>query len=129
MFQQGVRKTISITATPLTTAQAMRDIRKAKVEYMTDSAQKARLGTIADQSDAQELSDVMDRERALIAGHADLRFTGLIAVTAATKEELDSALSQVQRAATQCGCETRLWCGRQARAFTAAALPLARKVS
>jgi hypothetical protein len=129
VFQQGVRKTISITATPLTTAQAMRDIRKAKVEYVTDSAQKARIGTIADQSDAQELSDVMDRERALIAGHADLRFTGLITVTAVTKDELDSALSQVQRAATQCGCETRLLCGQQARAFTAAALPLARKVS
>ena len=128
VFQQGVRKTISITATPLTTAQAMRDIRKAKVEYVTDSAQKARIGTIADQSDAQELNDVMDRERALIAGHADLRFTGLIAVTAGTKEELDSALSQIQRAATQCGCETRLLLGQQARAFTAAALPLARRV-
>jgi hypothetical protein len=128
VFQQGVRKTISITATPLTTAQAMRDIRKAKVEYVTDSAQKARIGTIADLSDTQELSDVMDRERALIAGHADLRFTGLIAVTAGTKEELDTALSQIQRAATQCGCETRLLCGQQARAFTAAALPLARRV-
>ena len=70
----------------------------------------------------------MERERALIAGHADLRFTGLIALTAGTKEKLDSALSQVQRAATQCGCETRLLCGQQARAFTAAALPLARRV-
>jgi hypothetical protein len=128
VFQQGVRKTISITATPLTTAQAMRDIRKAKVEYVTDSSQKARMGTIADLSDAQELSDVMDRERALIAGHADLRFTGLITVTAETKEALDSALSQTQRAATQCGCETRLLCGQQARAFTAGALPLARRV-
>lgn len=128
VFQQGVRKTISITVTPLTTAQAMRDIRKAKVEYVTDSAQKARFGTIADLSDTQELSDVMDRERALIAGHADLRFTGLIAVTALTKESLDTAVSQVQRAATQCGCETRLLCGQQARAFNAAALPLARRV-
>jgi len=128
VFQQGVRKTISITVTPLTTAQAMRDIRKAKVEYVTDSSQKARMGTIADLSDAQELSDVMDRERALIAGHADLRFTGLITVTAETKEALDSALSQTQRAATQCGCETRLLCGQQARAFTAGALPLARRV-
>jgi hypothetical protein len=128
VFQQGVRKTISITATPLTTAQAMRDIRRAKVEYVTDSAQKARIGTIADLSDAQELSDVMDRERALIAGHADLRFTGLIAVTAATKDGLDAAISQIQRAATQCGCETRLLCGQQSRAFTAAALPLARRV-
>jgi len=127
-FAPGVRKTISITATPLSTAAAMRDIRKAKVEYVTDAAQKARLGVITDLADAQELSDVMTRERALISGHADLRFTGLIAVTAPNKDDLDAAVSQLQRAATQSGCETRLLLGQQARSFTAAALPLARKV-
>jgi len=127
-FAPGVRKTISITATPLSTAAAMRDIRKAKVEYLTDAAQKTRIGQIADLADAQELADVMTREQALISGHADLRFTGLIAVTAPTKDELDAAVSQLQRAATQSGCETRLLLGQQARAFTAAALPLARKV-
>ncbi len=127
-FAPGVRKTISITATPLSTTAAMRDIRKAKVEYLTDAAQKTRIGQIADLADAQELADVMTREQALISGHADLRFTGLIAVTAPTKDKLDSAVSQLQRAATQSGCETRLLLGQQARAFTAAALPLARKV-
>jgi hypothetical protein len=127
-FAPGVRKTISITATPLSTAAAMRDIRKAKVEYLTDAAQKTRIGVIADLADAQELADVITREQALISGHADLRFTGLIAVTAPTKDELDAAISQLQRAATQSGCETRLLLGQQARAFTAAALPLARKV-
>lgn len=127
-FAPGVRKTISITATPLSTAAAMRDIRKAKVEYLTDAAQKTRIGVIADLADAQELADVMTREKALISGHADLRFTGLIAITAPTKDELDAAVSQLQRAATQSGCETRLLLGQQARAFTAAALPLARKV-
>jgi hypothetical protein len=127
-FAPGVRKTISITVTPLSTTAAMRDIRKAKVEYLTDAAQKSRLGVIADLTDAQELADVMTREQALISGHADLRFTGLIAVSAPTKDELDAALSQLQRAATQSGCETRLLLGQQARSFTAAALPLARKV-
>jgi hypothetical protein len=127
-FAPGVHKTISITATPLSTAAAMRDIRKAKVEYLTDAAQKTRIGQIADLADAQELADVLTRERALIGGHADLRFTGLIAVTAPTKDDLDAALSQLQRAAAQSGCETRLLLGQQARSFTAAALPLARKV-
>src|ERR1019366_3420495 len=47
-FAPGVHKTISITATPLSTAAAMRDIRKAKVEYLTDAAQKTRIGQIAD---------------------------------------------------------------------------------
>ena len=101
VFAPGVRKTISLTATPLSTAAALRDIRKAKVEYATDSAQKARIGFIEDLADVQELADVNERERALISGHADMKFTGLIAVTAPTKDELDAAVSQVQRAATQ----------------------------
>jgi hypothetical protein len=129
VFHAGVRKTISITATPLSTAQAMRDIRRAKVEYVTDAAQKAKIGAIADLADSQELEDVLERERALISGHADVRFTGLITVTAESKNALDSAVSQVSRAATQCGCETRRLCGQQARAFASAALPLARRVS
>ena len=128
VFQPGVRKTISITATALPAEEAMRDIRREKVEYLTDSAQKARLGVMADLSDDQELHDVIDRERALIAGHTDLRFTGLVAVTAPTREALASAVAQVERAATQCCCETRVLYGQQARAFLAAALPLARKV-
>jgi hypothetical protein len=128
VFAPGVRKSISITATPLPTTTAMRDIRKSKVEYVSDAAQKTRIGAIADLADAQELTDVLDRERALINGHADLRFTGLVTLSAPTKPELDESISQIQRAATHCGCETRMLFGQQARAFHAAALPLARKV-
>jgi hypothetical protein len=129
VFAPGIRKTLSITATPLSTSAAMRDIRKAKVEYLTDAEQRSRIGALADMADAQELSDVLDRERALIGGHADLRFTGLITVTAPGREELSAAVSQIQRSATQSGCETRILFGQQARAFTAAALPLARRVN
>ena len=128
VFAPGVRKTISITATPLSTGSAMRDIRKAKVEHVTDAAQKSRMGVIADLSDAQELEDVLERERALVSGHADFRFTGLVTITAATKAELDESVSQLQRAASHCGCETRRLFGQQARAYNAGALPLARKV-
>ena len=128
VFQPGVRKSLSITATPLAPRQAMRDIRRAKVEHVTDAEQRARIGAIADLSDAAELEDVLDRERALLSGHADLRFTGLVTITADTVDELDAAVAQVERAAVQCGCETRRLRGKQARAFTAAALPLARKV-
>jgi hypothetical protein len=129
IFEQGVRKTFAMVATPLSTAQAMRDIRKQKVEYVTDAAQKAKIGQIADLADAQEYSDVLDRERALIAGHADLRFSGFVTVTAPEKDRLDAAVSQIERAASRCGCETRILYGQQAQAFTVAALPLGRKAS
>jgi hypothetical protein len=128
VFRPGVRKTLSITATPVPTAAAMREIRRSKVEYATDASQKARIGSIADLSDAAEWSDVIDRERALLNGHADIRFTGLIAVTAPSADELDAAVAEMERAAVQCGCETRRLVGQQARAYAGAALPLARKV-
>lgn len=129
VFQPGIRKTISLTIQPIPADAAMRDIRKAKVEYATEAAQKARIGAIADMSDAAEREDVLERERALISGHADVKFTGLISVTAPALEELEAAVAEISRAAIQCGCETRRLYGQQARAFVSASLPLARRVS
>jgi hypothetical protein len=83
---------------------------------------------LADLSDSVERDDLLDRERAIISGHADVRFTGLITVTSHARDELEAAVSEISRAAIQSGCETRRLYGQQARAFTAAALPLARKV-
>jgi uncharacterized protein YicC (UPF0701 family) len=57
-----------------------------------------------------------------------MRFTGLLCLTAGTKEELEAAVAQVERAAIQGSCETRRLEGQQAQAFLAAALPLARQV-
>ena len=128
IFQPGIRKTLSLTAQPVPAEDAIRDIRKAKVNHATEAAQKAKIGALADLSDAVEHDDVLDRERALIAGHADVRFTGLLAVTAATRDDLEAAVAEIRRAAIQSGCETRRLFGQQARAFTAAALPLARQV-
>nr|WP_270889246.1 SCO6880 family protein [Pedococcus sp. 5OH_020] len=129
VFQPGVRRTLSITATPVPVSKAIRDIRRAKVEHATDAMQRARIGAITDLADAAELNDVLDRERALVAGHAELRFTGMVTITATTADDLEAAVAAVERAAIQCGCETRRLLGQQAQAFTAAALPLARRVS
>ncbi len=68
----------------------------------------------------------MQRERELVAGHTDLLFAGFLAVTASTKDELDGAVAEMQRAAIQAGCETRRLVGQQTQAFAAAALPLGR---
>ena len=129
VFQPGIRKTLSLTLEPVPADVAIRDIRKAKVEYLTDAAQKAKIGAISDLSDAAEHADVIDREYALVAGHADLRFTGLIAVTAPTLDDLHAAAAEISRAAAGAGCETRRLVGQQARAFTVAALPLARRIA
>jgi hypothetical protein len=122
----GVRKSFTIVARPVPVAEARRDIRRQKVDYITDADQKARLGQVTDLTDATEYQDVLKREQEIAIGHADLRFAGLIAVTAADRDELEAAVSAVEQAAIQSECETRLLVGQQTQAFTAAALPLGR---
>jgi hypothetical protein len=126
VFAPGVRRTLSLLARPLPTDAALRHIRKEKTEAVADQAQKARVGQIADLSDAQEYQDLIDREHSVIAGHTDVEFCGLITVTAPTREQLEAARSTITRAAGSATCEVRPLYGRQAQGFILAALPLAR---
>ena len=126
VFAPGVRRTLSITSRPQPTDAALRQIRREKTEAMADSAQKARVGQLADLSDSQEYDDLMARERSVISGHTDVEFTGLVTVTAPTAEALDAAVATITRAAAQASCEVRLLYGRQMQGFIAAALPLGR---
>ena len=126
VFAPGVRRTLSITARPLSTEAALRQIRKEKTAAVADAAQKRRVGQIADLSDAQEYDDLITREKSVVAGHTDVVFTGFVVVTAGNRAELDAARSAISRAAAQAACEVRPLYGRQAQAFVVAALPLAR---
>jgi hypothetical protein len=126
ILKAGVHKSFSLIARPVPARDAMRAIRRQKVDYVTDAEQKARIGQLQDFSDAQEYQDLLQRERELVAGHTDLLFTGFLAVTAPSRDDLDAAVADLQRAAIQCGCETRRLVGQQSQAFAAAALPLGR---
>ncbi|GAA2528041.1 SCO6880 family protein [Rarobacter incanus] len=81
--------------------QAARDIRKKKVEHISDQAQRAKIGQIEDASQTAEYHDVLQQEADLTAGHGILRYTGLIAVSAPTVEELDAAVAAIEQAAIQ----------------------------
>ena len=126
LLSTGVQRSFSLICTPLRTDLAARDIRKKKVEYVSDAAQRRRIGQIQDASQTAEYQDVLRQEADLTAGHGVLRYTGLIALTADTEDALDQAVTTIEQAAIQASCETRLLVGQQAQAFTAAALPLAR---
>ena len=129
LFAQGVRRSLSLVAHPLGANEALKQIRKEKTEAVTDSAQKVKIGQILDLSDAQEYEDVLVREQALIAGHADVEFSGFVTVTAPSRDELAAAVSLIEQAVGQSTCETRILYGRQAQGFVVSALPFARSVS
>ena len=109
------------------TDRAARDIRKKKTEYISDAAQRQRIGQIEDAQQTAEYQDVLQQEADLTAGHGVLRCTGFVAVSASDPDELERAVAAIEQAAIQASCETRRLWGQQAQAFAAAALPLAER--
>lgn len=128
LLSTGIQRSFSLLCTPMRSDQAARDIRKKKTEYISDAAQRQRIGQIEDASQAAEFHDVLQQEADLTAGHGVLRYTGLVSVSTRTADDLDAAVAAIEQAAIQASCETRLLVGQQAQAFTAAALPLCRTV-
>ncbi len=128
LLSTGIQRSLSLIYTPMRSDQAARDIRRKKVEYISDQAQRAKLGQIEDASQSAEFIDVLQQEADLTAGHGVLRVSGLVAVSAPTIDDLEAAIAAIAQAAIQASCETRRLAGQQAAAFTAAALPLCRTV-
>lgn len=121
-------RVLSVIAEPLSTVRALREIRRAKVEHAADAAQRQRIGQIEDEATRAEVADLQRREAELVAGHGDLRFTGLVTVSASSEAELEDRCVALETAAAQAMCEVRRLVGQQGVAFLASALPLARGV-
>jgi hypothetical protein len=126
LLSSGVRRSFSLVCQPVRADQAARDLRRKKTGYLSDAAQRAKIGQVDDAEQTAEYRDVLAQEADLIAGHGLLRYTGLLAVSAPALDQLDAAVAAVEQAAIQAGCETRRLVGQQAQGFTAAALPLCR---
>jgi hypothetical protein len=120
----GVQRRLTLLYEPIPMRRAMRDIRMAKAELVSDAVTKSKMGQVAAISDAAEMRDVQDREAEMYAGHGDMGYAGLLSVTAPTLDELTVAVGVIRQAAIQAGCEARVLAGQQPQAFIAAALPL-----
>ena len=129
LLAPGARRALSLVAEPLPPGKALRDIRRAKAEHAADAGQRARIGQIEDEATRAEAADLVRREQELVAGHGDLRFIGLLTVSASSAGQLDAACVATEAAAAQAMCELRKLVGQQGQAFAAGALPLARGVT
>jgi hypothetical protein len=125
LFASGVRRTVSLAYEPQDLDSAMRDVRRKKASVIADSAERVRKGQVSSEADSVEYQDIQDRERQLIAGHADVALTGLVTVSADTEDELRSACAVVETAAVGAQLDLRPLTWQQAEAFTASALPFA----
>ena len=83
----GVHRTVSIVYAPLSVRQALAQIHKERTGHATDAALRQRTGQLEDFATTQEWADVERRERELVSGHGDLRFAGLISVSAPSRHD------------------------------------------
>ncbi|MEU4147378.1 SCO6880 family protein [Streptomyces parvulus] len=126
MFTAGVRRTLSLIYVPQALESALRDVQRRKAAIIADANERSRRGQVDSEEDSVEYADVKQRERQLIAGHADVALTGLVTVTADTDALLDAACAQIETHAVTSGVDLRRLNYQQPDAFTLSALPLAR---
>ncbi|MFD4575806.1 SCO6880 family protein [Streptomyces sp. NPDC058417] len=126
MFTAGVRRTLSLIYVPQALESALRDVQRRKAAIIADANERSRRGQVDSEEDSVEYADVKQRERQLIAGHADVALTGLVTVTADTDTLLDAACAQIETHAVTSGVDLRRLNYQQPDAFTLSALPLAR---
>ncbi|MGO9457271.1 MAG: SCO6880 family protein [Acidimicrobiales bacterium] len=122
------RRTVSVVMEPLSPQLAIRQVEQARTADLADSELRRRGGFLPTARRAREEALVTRREEELADGHASLRFSGYVTVTASSRPLLDDACEETEQAAGQCRLELRRLFGDQDRGF-ATSLPLCRGLS
>ena len=125
----GVRRTVSLTAEPIAPSRSLREIRSQRVAKRADDAQRRRIGQVETAQDDEEAAALDRRERELVRGHTEYRFTGWITVTATDRDELEAACALVEQASVRSALEVRRVYGEVDQAFLRGALPLTQGVT
>ncbi len=125
LVQTHAMRSVSVTMEPVPPLKAMRAVGFAKTADVADEELRQRLGFLGTARRRNQAEAVARREQELADGHADIRFSGYVTVTADSPEALASACGEIEHAAAQARLELQRCDGEQDLAFTFA-LPLAR---
>ncbi len=123
-----VRRSLSVVMEPVGPLQATRKAERARTADAADRELRRRGGFLVSARRHREIEQVVQREEELADGHAAVRFSGYVTVTAPTAEQLDDECQATEQAAGQARMELRRLYGDQLRAL-ACTLPLGRGLS
>jgi hypothetical protein len=118
LVQTRCMRTVSVTMEPVPPMKAMRAVGFAKTADVADEELRQKLGFIGTAKRRNQAEAVARREQELADGHADVRFSGYITVTADDTDELSAASGEVEHAAGQCRLEIQRCDGEQDVAFS-----------
>jgi hypothetical protein len=125
LMQAWVNRTVSVTLEAVPPMRAQRDVEYARTSDVADAHIREKHGFLRSIRRQRESENVVRREQELADGHADVRFSGYVTVSAETLEELEMASSEIEQQAGQSRLVLRRLSGEQDVAFTYT-LPLGR---
>src|SRR6266545_3682656 len=125
LVQTRSMRTVSVTMEPVPPLKAMRAVGFAKTADVADEELRQKLGFIGTAKRRNQSEAVARREQELADGHADVRFSGWITVTAESVDGLQEACAEIEHAAGQSRLELQRCDGEQDICFSYT-LPLGR---
>ena len=118
LVQTRSQRTVSVTMEPVPPLKAMRAVGFAKTADVADEELRQKLGFLGTAKRRNQAEAVNRREQELADGHADVRFSGYITVTADNPEALAEACGEVEHAAGQSRLELQRCDGEQELTFS-----------
>src|SRR4029453_128285 len=118
LVQTRSMRTVAVTMEPVPPLKAMRAVGFAKTADAPDDELRQKLGFLGTAKRRNQADAVNRREQELADGHADVRFSGYITVTADNPEALAEACGEVEHAAGQSRLELQRCDGEQELCFS-----------
>ena len=118
LVQTRSQRTVAVTMEPVPPLKAMRAVGFAKTADVADEELRQKLGFLGTAKRRNQADAVNRREQELADGHADVRFSGYITVTADSPEALAEACGEVEHAAGQSRLELQRCDGEQELTFS-----------
>lgn len=118
-------RSIAVTLEPISPLRAIREVETARTTDLADQEVRGRMGFVETARRRRMAEATMRREEELADGHAAVRFSGYVTVSARNDEELEHNCAEVEHAAQMARLELIRLYGQQDEAFTYT-LPLCR---
>jgi hypothetical protein len=109
----GVTRTMTVAMVPVSTYRSRRRIERDLVKLESDAAIKEEKGRRIDARHQRVTQALLERERELVAGFAEMGYVGLVTVAATGEDELEAHAEIVEQLAHEAGMELRVLDGRQ----------------
>lgn len=128
LLAAGIVRAVAVTYEPVAPSVSRRAISRHAAKVEADMQQRAEKGFRVGAAHHATAQAIAAREAELVAGYPELTFTAVIAVAAATLEQLEADCTRLVHVAAAAGLDLRPLNGRHDQGV-AATLPLARGVS